>query len=118
MVDADHHDMGFLHEFEQIMEWWKLIITTCVTVWSALVIGNKSWTTIFTAYFFAGILMLTLNGPDGVIMAQSKFLDGWGLTSCIPILTRFVIGMYEEVRQELLLQEKEKRQRVLYPYFD
>ena len=129
----------------ELLEWWKLIITTCVTVASALIIDrNKYWTTIFTAYFFAVNWLIMLKRHDGkepateetfmmmmtvlvsvgflrdcmaipAIMAQSTFLDGWGLTSCIIILTRFFIGMYEIVRpyliEELLSQEKKKRQR-------
>ena len=58
---------------------------------------------------FAGMLTVP------AIMAQSTFLDGWGLTLCIIILTRCVTVMYEEVRpyliEELLSQEKKKRQR-------
>ena len=78
---------------------WAQIIMTCVTVGAC----NKSWTTIFTAYFFAGILMLTLKGPDGRIMAESKAYDGWGLTFCIPILTRFFIECVRSyVNEEVL----------------
>ena len=124
------------------LEWWKLLITTCVTVASALNIGNKPWTKIFTAYFFAVLWLMTpWGGPDrrapdilstfmlAILlhvsyyylvfvtrrMKESTFTDGWGLTVCIIILTIVFTGMYEEVRQvvieELLSQEKRKRQR-------
>jgi hypothetical protein len=50
-------------------------------------------------------------------MKESTFTDGWGLTVCIIILTIVFTGMYEEVRpvviEELLSQEKKKRQREL-----
>ena len=71
----------------------------------ALCIGTESRTTIFTAYFFGGLLYATRStGPD---MTQPNFLDG------MPILIRFVIDVYEDLIEELLSQEKKKRQRAL-----
>ena len=132
-----------------------MLITICVTVASALSIGNIPWTTIFTAYFISTAWLEWFNGPgrqepdivatvamliivppsahflvcawlqivfkigwSKMPISTSTFLDGWGLTLCILILTRCFIGMYEGVRpyliEELLSQEKKKkRQREL-----
>ena len=59
-----HHRGPCNCDEEQIVEWWTLIITTCVTVAlvlintdpkgpSTAIFGQIPWTTIFTAYFFA-----------------------------------------------------------------
>ena len=166
MVDADHY---FLRYVEQIVEWWTLIITTCVTVALVLIIGNIPWTTIFFTYFNAVLWVMLFTGwrnreaPPGTDCIQETVariiffsymagldasffygwqrLLGWGLagltmargqsppladsdgaslacailTFYIIILTRFFIGMHEEYRpdviEQLLSQEKKKRQR-------
>ena len=132
------------------LEWWKMLITICVTVASALSIGNIPWTTIFTAYFFAAnwlmffkrtgrqepdiaktVAMLVITPPFAGMLIAGMLMAGmfvtpatmvrmdlthfnyvWGMTTCIIILTRCVIGVYEEVRpyliEELLSQEKNR----------
>ena len=79
--------------------WFKAVGRQLIV---AMWLGTESRTTIFTAYFFGGILYATRStGPDvtGFMMTQSNFLDG------IPILTRFVIDVY--------VGEMQKRQREL-----
>ena len=144
-----HHHSGCNCD-EEPLEWWKRLITTCVTVASALSIGNIWWSTIFTAYFFATAWLEWFKYPGrqepdivmtvawlvifplygGMLIAcmlmASMFVTPWtvlqmdlthfnyvwGMTSCIIILTRCVIVVYEEVRpyliEELLSQEKNR----------